>query len=370
MNSICSSAFVLLLMDPWQLFDVGFQLSYLAVGGIVLLQKKIYECLYLRNTWVDKAWQLTSVSVAAQLATFPLCLYYFHQFPNWFILSNLLIIPVSTVLLYSIIIFFAFHWIPGIGVMLANISSSLATIMNASVRALSELPGAVSRGIWISAGQTALLYGVLICLVVWWYTRTARYFVVGLFLMGLFATWTCGDWHRNLSTKEIVFHCVNNRTAITCTLGNESAFMYSGKWKEDSISFAFRLAPHWDRLRPNVHFVSLDSTHAPLPWLQRGDGFLNAAGKVVLLADTLVGATWMASSVVHGQVVLVTQNAVRHRDWNHFESCTIVFDNTCSPGYIAKAMGPLQEGRNSVFDLHAGAVTISLADDGVKQVSM
>lgn len=92
--SLISSAFLLLLIKPMFLFDVGFQLSYLAVFGIVWMQPKIYYFLKSRFKVVDFFTQIMSVSIAAQFAVLPLSLYYFHQFPGLFLLSNVFIIPV------------------------------------------------------------------------------------------------------------------------------------------------------------------------------------------------------------------------------------------------------------------------------------
>ena len=89
-TSLAASALILLCFNPYYLWAVGFQLSYLAVIGIVVFQKPIYNCLYIKNKWIDKVWQLMAVSTAAQLLTFPLCIYYFHQFPNLFLLQILL----------------------------------------------------------------------------------------------------------------------------------------------------------------------------------------------------------------------------------------------------------------------------------------
>ncbi|MDZ7845920.1 MAG: ComEC/Rec2 family competence protein [Owenweeksia sp.] len=99
-NTILSSAMLLLLIKPTYLFEVGFQLSYAAVFGIVWLQPK-FESLWRPGNWpLRQLWGITTVSLAAQLATFPLGLYYFHQFPALFLLSNLMVIPLVTVLMY------------------------------------------------------------------------------------------------------------------------------------------------------------------------------------------------------------------------------------------------------------------------------
>jgi len=99
-NSLAASAFILLCYNPFYLWDVGFQLSYLAILGIVILQKPIYNLFFIKNKSLNKLWKLTAISLAAQTFTFPICLYYFHQFPTIFLFTNLITVPLSTVILF------------------------------------------------------------------------------------------------------------------------------------------------------------------------------------------------------------------------------------------------------------------------------
>jgi len=94
LHALITSYFFLVLIYPLYLFDVGFQMSYTAVLGIVLLQPKI-EKILPRTRWLipRKIWQLLSVSLAATIGTLPISLFYFHQFPGLFFLSNVVIIP-------------------------------------------------------------------------------------------------------------------------------------------------------------------------------------------------------------------------------------------------------------------------------------
>jgi ComEC/Rec2-related protein len=101
LNLLAFSAFVLLLYDPFLLTDVGFQLSYLAVAGLVVFQPIVYEWLTFKNKLTDYLWTACSVSISAQVITFPLSAYYFHQFPLYFLLSNLLIIVPIMVIMYA-----------------------------------------------------------------------------------------------------------------------------------------------------------------------------------------------------------------------------------------------------------------------------
>ncbi|MEJ7665092.1 MAG: ComEC/Rec2 family competence protein [Hymenobacter sp.] len=122
-NTLSAAAFCLLVWNPYLLCDVGFQLSFLAVLSIVYLQPRIGRWPDPRNAVLDRparpgsrrwcsaaaaplagladtAWQLTALSLAAQVATFPLGLYYFHQFPLNFLLSNLIAVPISSLAVY------------------------------------------------------------------------------------------------------------------------------------------------------------------------------------------------------------------------------------------------------------------------------
>ncbi|WP_104735530.1 ComEC/Rec2 family competence protein [Hanstruepera ponticola] len=104
-NTLAISAFLLLLWNPFLLFEVGFQLSYLAVIGIVSVQPMLYALMRSHVWLIDKIWELITVSIAAQVGIFPLCLYYFHQFPGLFFIANVVIIPFLGIILgYGFII--------------------------------------------------------------------------------------------------------------------------------------------------------------------------------------------------------------------------------------------------------------------------
>ncbi len=111
-NMLASSAFFLLLLNPNVLFDAGFQLSYAAVFGIVFLQPRLGKLLVVRSKFLQYFWALFTVSIAAQIATFPLIVFYFNQVPLYFWISNLVIIPAVSILIPLGIFMLVFNWIP------------------------------------------------------------------------------------------------------------------------------------------------------------------------------------------------------------------------------------------------------------------
>lgn len=142
------SAFLMLLYQPWLLADMGFQLSYMAVAGLHLFQSTIRQLIYFNNRLLREIWNLCATSIAAQLLTFPLCLYYFHQFPVYFLFANLLIIPLTGLILYIGLALVTFSFIPVIGRMIASLYHILYLLMNYLLNKISTLPGAVIDDIY------------------------------------------------------------------------------------------------------------------------------------------------------------------------------------------------------------------------------
>ena len=136
--SLITSIFFLLLIKPIFLFDVGFQLSYLAVLGIVLIQPKLAKLYKPRFKLDKKIWEIFTVSSAAQIGVLPLSLFYFHQFPGLFMLSNLIIIPFLGAILIGGIIIIA-------GALMGNLPQFLATIYGIMIRGLNNFISWVSN---------------------------------------------------------------------------------------------------------------------------------------------------------------------------------------------------------------------------------
>ena len=129
-NSIFASAFIMLLFDPFLVIDSGFQLSYLAVIGIVFLFPHIYKWYIPRRKWDDLIWKMFAVSLSAQIITLPITLYYFHQFPVLFFIANMLVIPLSYVVMFGSVFIVLFSKVKAIAMIITWIVSKSVWIMN------------------------------------------------------------------------------------------------------------------------------------------------------------------------------------------------------------------------------------------------
>jgi ComEC/Rec2-related protein len=174
LNSIAGAAFLLLLLNPMMLFEVGFQLSFAAVIGIVTLHPIIYDWWEAPNWFVDKAWSLLVVSICAQLFTLPFVLYYFHQFPNWFLLTNLFVIPLAFAIVAGALLVSVVGLVFNNDFYLADILEGVLWVLNSIIHQLQKLPFFVTDGIWISFLSAVCLAAFVLLLT--YYLHELKYF--------------------------------------------------------------------------------------------------------------------------------------------------------------------------------------------------
>jgi len=171
LNTLASSAFCLLIYNPYFLWDVGFQLSYTAVTSIVMFMQPIYRSIYLENPLLRNLWQLNAVTLAAQILTLPVVLYYFHQFPNLFLFTNFIAVPLSGLILYGELFLLLVHKLFFVNEFTGKIISFLIHQLNQLIENTHRLPFAVTGNIAFSLPQVLLLYGVLIGFTLWISTK-------------------------------------------------------------------------------------------------------------------------------------------------------------------------------------------------------
>lgn len=244
-QSLFVSAFILILFDPLVIFKVGFQLSYLAVFGIVFLQSKIYNWFYIKNKVFNYIWKISSVSIAAQIATFPLGLYYFHQFPNLFLLSNLLVIPLVGIILALGILFFIFHWVPILSLLLIKLVNLLLSLMNEGLKFVESLSYSIYRGLWVSWQETFLIYIILIFIGLSISYKKAKYVLGSLALTVVFLG---VRWQHQLNmqqTNELVVYHVKDELVFDVFYGQQHWFVCSKEMLTNESKMLFHVKHHW-----------------------------------------------------------------------------------------------------------------------------
>ncbi len=225
-NSLAISAFILLFINPSLIYNVGFQLSYCAVLGIVILQPRLHNLMRSRFWLVDKISGLVAVSIAAQLATFPLSLYYFHQFPVYFWLTNIIVIPLTTLILYFGFLFFLFSVQPLVAGFIGKVQALLISGMNVSVETIRELPLSIIDGINISEAESIILYCIVIFTSLLFIRKKDAFFLPVLGSVFLLLSINLFQLYEVLRQKSAVLYNINGVTAINFIDGRTSYMVY------------------------------------------------------------------------------------------------------------------------------------------------
>ncbi len=239
LNAIAFSAFILLLINPYNITNIGFQLSYAAVIGIILLYPKIYNIFDIKNKLIDKIWSLTAVSIAAQITTAPLALYYFHQFSNYFILANYLLIPISTIAIWLCILVFV---ISALGIPADIFIKPLiwsVKSMNFISKGIESLPFSVSENIYINEFKIFIIYLIIISLAIFLF-KSKKYKHLFLGITGIIilaASNLISDFGANKQKLLIVYN-INKASAINIIDGKDNIiFANIDSVTNDKINF-------------------------------------------------------------------------------------------------------------------------------------
>lgn len=212
-NSIAASAFFILFFNPDLIFDVGFQLSFTAVTGIVFFYPRFNSLVQSDQWFIRRPWQLLCVSLAAQLGTFPLTIYYFNQFPLYFWLSNFVVVPAAYLILFLTGSFFALSGIDPVAVWVARLLNAVTDLTLYLLDRIAALPFAVIGNISVSSFQFLLLMMTLAMLMMFIAGKRHRWLfgilTAGVLFSAAGVTQKCLLFNQQ---KVIVYH--SNEKAI------------------------------------------------------------------------------------------------------------------------------------------------------------
>lgn len=211
-NTISISIFLMLLVKPIYLFDVGFQMSYLAVLAIVSVQPMLYKLWKTPNLVIDKFWQILTVTIAAQLGVAPLGLFYFHQFPGLFFISNLVIIPVLGIILGLGIFVIFLALLDSLPEVIAEVFSFIIDTLNAFIVWVAQFETFLLKDVSFSLYHLLVSYLVLISVIFLWKEKTTKYLNYALMSLLLYSSVMLYTKHQNSYNEFIIFN--KNRATI------------------------------------------------------------------------------------------------------------------------------------------------------------
>lgn len=321
-NTVLSSAFILLLINPNVLFNIGFQLSYSAVLSIVAFQNSIYRLYSPVSKFMKAFWSLTTVSLAAQLGTAPISIFYFNQFPNYFLLTNYAAIPLSTVIIYLAIILFFVSFVPMLATWVGLLLKWIIWLLNKTLGLILMIPGSVSI---ISITGLQLFFVIMAVFLFIAFALNKKYFplMAGLtFVLFFVGSFVVRNYLSYQNSKMIVFS--DSRSPTVNFIDGKQNFVFTNNEPQ-----AYNTADAFWRAsmlhRPS--FLEKNS------WFD--DGFAVFKGKRILILKDDMLRYKTATKPLEVDYLILT-NRLKPR-MNEILECVnpklVVADKTISPWY-------------------------------------
>ena len=312
-NTLAGSAFIILLFNPYLLFNIGFQLSYMAVLGIVCFQKELCLLVHRKNKILNFIWDIITVTITAQLFTFPLCLFYFHQFPNYFLLANLLVIPLTTILIYLGIALMLISPFPIVAKYLALLISWILKFMFGFVSWVEHLPNAVSTNVPFGLIDLIIVFVLLSLLVAIVKNRKALF--IHCFLGVAIIWFTIGIYklYALNHQKTIIVYSLKGKTAVDFINGRSHLLLGDCAIIEDAKLQRFYMNNNWMQLglkrKADVN-INVSFKNSELNICKSGHILMFDKLKMLILDKEQIGFENKLGVKEDIDVLLVTNNAV------------------------------------------------------------
>jgi competence protein ComEC len=234
-NVLPASAFGLLLYNPYFLFDVGFQLSYTAVAGMVFFYPRLYKLFPPGPRWADEGLKVLLVGAAAQLGTLPFALYYFSQFPIYFWLAGWIVVLGGAAILWggavlvllenmSSVPLGPFELFPTFAHWLGKALYFMVLYLNKAIVGIQSLPGSVVADVWIPGWVDAALYMAIALLGTLMVQRRGKWLAAFFGLMGLLGVYRIGTLSAKQTQQTTVVYNMSKQKRLIDFFDGRHAF--------------------------------------------------------------------------------------------------------------------------------------------------
>jgi competence protein ComEC len=351
-NTVSISAFCLLVYNPFLLTNVGFLLSYLAVFGMILIQPLLNQIIVIdkkksKMHWIlDRLWKVTTVAVAAQIATLPITIYFFHQFPNYFLLANPLVILLSSFVLIVGLGFlvlspiFALLGFEIVNQWLAFILKYLVIWLNNTVLFTESARFSVSKYLNFTFFEMVVLYFFIFSIIALFKTKKYKWVKPAICSIALLI----GLYIQNIVEVQkqslICLHAVPMATAVSIIDGNHAKLIAGEEFLTDRKNFGFRINNFWSKRGVNItEMEALPNTSNYLVW--QGKSFLFLNDKLKENADPI-------KPLSVDYLIIRNKNITYSKDIkNNILFKNLIIDGTVSKYYAGKIQKDAEQ--NGVF---------------------
>ncbi len=283
LNLLAVSAFILLLYNPFLITDAGFQLSYLAVFGIIILQPIIYKWTNFKNKIAKEVWAVCSVSISAQVILFPVSAFYFHDFPVFFLVSNVFIIVPSLIIMYGGILFLALPHIPVVSPMLAWLLEKTILVMTTTLTAIEHAPLGSINKIWLSPAESILFYALLISMFYVIVNKNKTALKLSFMFLALIAISTSIKRYNSMNTSNVTFFSLRKNSAILFRNGSQAVLV--SDLKPADKAYQYSVQPYLDSCKiTGLQNLNL-SESAICSYVAKQQNLIQFGNKKILIVD-------------------------------------------------------------------------------------
>ncbi|MEP6682936.1 MAG: ComEC/Rec2 family competence protein [Parafilimonas sp.] len=353
-NTLAASAFVLLLSNPFFLWDVGFQLSYTAVLSIVIFFKSINGLFYFKNKFLRWIWQLSAVSLSAQIFTLPLVLYHFHQLPLLFLFSNLLVVPLSGIILFEELLLFGVSWWHSLASIIGWVTEISLKWMNDFVEHINKISFSVWDGLHISILQLIIMLLTIAFISFWIFNKNTKNIIAALsFILVFFILRDVDLTYHKLQQKIIVYN-VSKQNAVDVIAGNTCHFIGDSVVLQDKFLRNFNIKP--SRVTSRVY----STKDVLLPYINNYILQINAS-KILILDKNFYAEKPKEKIAVNVLILSHNFNKTPEEISNIFNCDYVVADSSIPPWKCAKWKKEFQQLHLRFFSVaQQGAFTLKL----------
>lgn len=281
-NSLAASAFILLLINPNNLFETGFQLSYSAVFGIVFLQPRIAKLWQVKNKILKFLWDLFTVSLAAQISTFPLTAFYFNLFPTYFLLSNFIVIPAAMLLIPLGLCLLVFSKIAVLGTLLSIVTKGIISVVYGMLAQIESFPFSTLE-IALSAYGLTLVVIVSLSIFVFLEFKKANAIKAALAaLLCLFISFAAHNYKQSRNNEIIV---LNTKETAVCLIAGRNIYAITNDTltPDDYLFRSFQSIKRQKGLKKIISITGLQNYRDK--YLCINNGIIVFNGKTICLAN-------------------------------------------------------------------------------------
>ncbi|MFY7912424.1 MAG: ComEC/Rec2 family competence protein, partial [Emticicia sp.] len=353
-NTLAISALLLLCWNPYWLVDVGFQLSYLAIIGIVFLYPYLNQLATPNNLIIRSLWEGTCVCFSAQLFTFPLSVYYFHQFPTFFLIANPFVAFFSFAVLPAGLLLLMIAPIPVLSDIVTFILKYSLVWLNKSVFFVEKLPFGTLKGFSMSIPEMLFLYATILLIILFFLRSEIKYLRVSLLIMSVLVCLNIAEDYFQSNQKALTFHFIPKKSGISIIDGKSATFIADTALLNSKKIYDFHLKNYYDK-----HGVVNQNELVLNQYANKqGVTFLDFEGKRILWLQQKFNGNLQGNA----DYVLLSNNAIRKLNpaFSKFQTGLIIVDDS-NKRYVVENL------KHQADSLHLNL--ISLYDTGAFSIN-